>query len=169
MGNGPTLSNTWPYLLSGWVPIQGNGDLGSVRDFFIVLYLMWSKRIWRQGESTPVVEIPSSDRVALGILSNINNRAPPRKQPTAPTRCCCPKKAPPPGHRLVYEKMVEALPDYKRFNLWWFDNTACGDPTESNWIENILGHVSLRLVWRKRGEWEVQFSVCGWRAFRWWG
>ena len=65
-----------------------------------------------------MVEIPSSDRVALRILSNIKNAAPPRKQPTTSTRCYFRKKDPPPGHKLVYEEVVEALSDYKRFNLW---------------------------------------------------
>ena len=51
--------------------------------FNIVLYLVWIKRIRRQGKLTLVVETPSSDRVAFRTLSNINNRAPPRKQPMA--------------------------------------------------------------------------------------
>ena len=39
------------------------------------------------------------------------------------------------SRKLVYKEVVEALSNYKRSYFWCFGNTACGDPTESNWIE----------------------------------
>ena len=132
--------------------------------FFITLCLVWIKKIWKQGGLTPVAETPSSNRVALRILSNINDGVPPQKQLMAATH----RKAPLRGCKLVYKEVVEALSDYKRFNLWWFGDLACGDPTGSNWIKNNLGRVSLGVIWRKRVELAVQFSMCWWRDLRWW-
>ena len=56
--------------------------------------------------------------------------------------------------------MVEARPNYKKSYLWWFGNPACGDSTESDRIEKDQDRVSPRLVWGKRGEGAVWFSVC---------
>ena len=61
--------------------------------------------------------------------------------------------------RLVYKEMVEALSNYKKSNFWRFGNSACGDSTESKRIEKDEGRVSL--VWGKKAEWVVWFSLYG--------
>ena len=66
--------------------------MGSVQDI-ILLFCVWheSRESGGGGSSrfpcvTPVVETVYSNRVAFRILSNINDEAPPQKQPTALTR-----------------------------------------------------------------------------------
>ena len=61
---------------------------------------MWIERIRLQRELTPVLETPCSDTVTFKILSNINDRAPPRKQPTALTCWLFPEKNPSTDCRL---------------------------------------------------------------------
>ena len=65
----------------------------SLRYHFIVLYFVWLKRIWRQGELTPVVETPSSDSFIKNPVKH-QRRSPPQKQPVALTRWLLPQKSP---------------------------------------------------------------------------
>ena len=72
--------------------------MGSVQDFILLfLWLVWIKRIRRQGDSrfpcvTPVVETFSSDRITFRIPSNINYGAPVWKLPTGLARWLFPQK-----------------------------------------------------------------------------
>ena len=90
MSSCPTISHT--FLPSGWVLLQGNENLGLVQDYIsLYLCLVWirgnrRKLVPKIPLCNRVVEIFSLDRVALKFLSNINDRVPLRKQPTA-LRC----------------------------------------------------------------------------------
>ena len=35
----------------------------------------------------------------------------------------------------MYKEVVEVPSNYKKSYFWWSGNSACGDSTESNWIE----------------------------------
>ena len=63
------------------------------------------------------------------------------------------------GPRLVCKKGVEALSNHKKF-YWWFGNPACCDSTFSSRTEKDQAHTPPRLVWGKKEEREVWFSVC---------
>ena len=64
-------------------------------------------------------------------------------------------------NEMLWKKSFKVYPCLKKSYFRWFGNPACGDSTGSNQIENNQGRVSARLVWGKRGEWAVWFSVCG--------
>ena len=90
MSSCPTISHT--FLPSAWVLLQGNENLGLIQDYIsLYLCLVWIRGNRRKVEfkiplCNTVAEIFSLDRVALKILSNINDRVPLWKQPTA-LRC----------------------------------------------------------------------------------
>ena len=65
------------------------------------------------------------------------------------------------NRRLLSKDVVEIRLNCKKSSFWWFGNPVCGELTGSNRIEKDQGHVSARLVWGKRTEWAVRFSVGG--------
>ena len=129
---------------------------------------------------TPVVKTFPSDQVTFRILSNINDRAPLRKQPAALTRWLFGKKLhhrPPTefqigiwlqalrmwgvgglqvhgicSRRLVYKEVVEVRSDYKKFYFWW-----C-------WLlrlnPGLRGeHLTIQLLWATAGLLVTRFLV----------
>ena len=65
------------------------------------------------------------------------------------------------SRRLLYKEVVEVRSVYEKSYFWKFGNPACGESTGSNQIKKDQGRVSARLIWGKRREWAVWFSVCG--------
>ena len=112
MGSWPTISHTFlPCLPSGWVLLQGNEDLGSVKDFiFLYLCLVWIRRIRTQEEFKILLCNPSGGNLLLRqrIPSNIIDGAPLWKQPTALTCILFLQKSP----------TTDLLPDSKWESDW---------------------------------------------------